>query len=633
MIQSEKQSSSESRREKIAERYKGVDPSLLEVIPAEMNENVNIMERKLKVAAYIRVSTDNDEQKSSYELQLNEFTTRIHSNPLWEFAGIYSDEGISGTELSHRKGMLQMIEDAKAGKIELILAKSIARFARNVVDCLSVIEELRNLKPPVGVFFDESNLYTLDTTGALVLTILATVAEEESRSKSFIMNWSVDRRFSKGIFLIPELLGYDKDEDGNLIINPEEAETVQVIYDLFVNGWTYTRLANLLTKYKRKTKLGNTKWSPGSIGDVISNERHVGDILARKTYTPNFKDHKSKINRKNRTQYRRRDNHEAIVSRPVFDAAVKLQASMKFSKGNRTMPVLSVVEGGFLKGYVPIHKDWTGFSSGEYKAVSEQFDQNVLAEVRPLGKVLNMTGYERIDGAFYKTKDKPALTVSGGRFRFNSTCLALFNNVEYVELLINTVKKCIAIRPCEPDNPNAIRWARLKHDKWAVRQLSCRGLSQVLADIMNWIKDDKYQLTGHFEENEDGKVLLFSLNNPVVIRTEDTVIMAEQNADEEHGKISVDMLPPKNCGDMHQDDKDGIVVSKTVRLYPVGEGCRFGIPVTSLVSVSLLEQHHYSGDWDVMRPAKEVEGLNILTAEDLIRLRKEAETIIERWAA
>ena len=138
---------------------------------------------------YVRVSTENDEQTSSYELQVNDFTERIKANPNWEFVGIYSDEGISGTNLAHRKGMLQMIEDARAGKIDHILAKSIARFARNVVDCLSVIEELKKIG--VGVHFDENNLYTLDTTGALVLTILATVAEEESRSKSFIMDWSI----------------------------------------------------------------------------------------------------------------------------------------------------------------------------------------------------------------------------------------------------------------------------------------------------------------------------------------------------------------------------------------------------------------------------------------------------------
>ena len=242
-------------KQKIRTRYKGIDPSELEVIPALATDEIALEHRKLKVAAYVRVSTENDEQTSSYELQVNDFTERIKANPNWEFVGIYSDEGISGTELSHRKGMLQMLEDARAGKIQHILAKSIARFARNVVDCLSIIDELKNLG--VGVHFDENNLYTLDTTGALVLTILATVAEEESRSKSFIMNWSVERRFSKGIFLVPKLLGYDLDEDGNLIVNPEEAETVKVIYYLYINGWSPSEIADLLTRYGRATKLGN----------------------------------------------------------------------------------------------------------------------------------------------------------------------------------------------------------------------------------------------------------------------------------------------------------------------------------------------------------------------------------------
>ena len=296
MTENEKQADNQTRRQKIAERYKGVDPSMLEVIPAQMSESVNIMEQRLKVAAYVRVSTENDEQKSSFELQSNDFTNRINANPNWEFVGIYADEGISGTEMSHRKGMLQMIEDCRAGKINLILAKSIARFARNVVDCLSVIEELRNLNPPVGVFFDESNLYTLDTTGALVLTILATVAEEESRSKSFIMNWSVEKRFSSGIFLLPTPLGVDKDEDGNLVINPDEAETVKVIYNLYLNGWSLQEIADLLMEFRRPAKTGSEEWYPGSINGILDNERNCGDVLARKTYTPNFKDHKSKKN-------------------------------------------------------------------------------------------------------------------------------------------------------------------------------------------------------------------------------------------------------------------------------------------------------------------------------------------------
>ena len=267
MDKSERHSAVSDSKKKIIERYKGIDPSEIEVIPATHPNIINVFEQTLKVAAYVRVSTLNDEQKTSYELQVRDFTDRINANENWEFAGIYSDEGISGTNLVHRKGMLQLIEDARAGKVQLILAKSIARFARNVVDCLSIIEELRKIG--VGVKFDEGNIYTMDATGNMVLSLLATVAEEESRSKSYIANWSVERRFQKGIFLTPELLGYDKDEDGNLVINEKEAETVKVIYYLYVNGYSNSEIAEIMTEYQRETKLGNTEWKGGYIPGIL----------------------------------------------------------------------------------------------------------------------------------------------------------------------------------------------------------------------------------------------------------------------------------------------------------------------------------------------------------------------------
>ena len=210
------------RKQRIRDRYKGVDTSELEVIPAKTVEGLGESTSIRRVAAYVRVSTDNDEQTSSYELQKNYYTDYIKAQPGWEFVGIYDDEGISGTSLEHRKGMQQLIEDCKAGKIDLILTKSIARFARNIVDCLSVIETLKNLDPPVGVKFEADNIYTLDSNGRMILTILASVAEEESHSKSIIMNWSIDRRFSRGLFLTPALLGYDQDEDGSLVVNQDE---------------------------------------------------------------------------------------------------------------------------------------------------------------------------------------------------------------------------------------------------------------------------------------------------------------------------------------------------------------------------------------------------------------------------
>ena len=624
MTENEKQADNQTRRQKIAERYKGVDPSMLEVIPAELDESINIAEQKLKVAAYVRVSTENDEQKSSFELQSNDFTNRINANPNWEFVGIYADEGISGTEMSHRKGMLQMIEDCKAGKINLILAKSIARFARNVVDCLSVIEELRNLNPPVGVYFDESNLYTLDTTGALVLTILATVAEEESRSKSFIMNWSVEKRFSSGIFLLPEPIGFDKDEDGNLVINPNEAETVKVMYDLFVNGWKIQEIADLLTEYQRPTKKGNTEWSPRSIHGVLENERNCGDVLARKTYTPNFKDHKSKKNVNQRNKYRQRDHHEGIVDRDVFEAVQLRKRLLSGIRGTKTIPALSVVDDGVLKGYVPLHKDWTGFTGETILNAAQSVmtgppGEPVQADIiRPLGRQLNMDGFSKVSGLSYHLRDKPYLRIRGGKLRFSTYCLHRFEDVEYVEMLLNPVDKCIAIRPTDSHNPNAIHWGKLKDERWAVLPVSCAGLLRVLGDIMDW--DDPDALTFVGEYVEDQKLLLFSLGNSAITRT-----VVPDKQDEAAAGAGTE-------GSDNDNNEESNDAPHTVVLYSHSIGATLDLPITSMATVSLLEQRHYAGDWDVLRPAKALEENKILTKDRLAELMSEAETIIERWA-
>ena len=450
------------RKQRIRNRYKGVDTSKLEVIPAKVVEELGQNTSIRRVAAYVRVSTDNDEQTSSYELQKNYYTDYIKAQPGWEFAGIYDDEGISGTSLVHRKGMQQLIEDCKAGMIDLILTKSIARFARNIVDCLSVIETLKNLVPPVGVKFEADNIYTLDGNGRMILTILASVAEEESHSRSIIMNWSIDHRFARGLFLTPVLLGYDHDEEGNLVVNAKESQTVKVIYYLYLNGFSFTKIAELLMEYGRKTKLGNTKWNPGTLAGVIANERHCGDVLARKTFTPNFLTHKSKKNNNERTQYRQRDHHEAIVSRDVFNAANHLRASRNYAKKHRPLPVLGVVNAGILRGYVPFDKDWTGFSAKDYREASESVMQESMYDTEEIVNRLDLTGYEVVRAQYFATLQNPAMTIYNGKLRFNAACMKKFEDVEYVELLLNSVDHCIAVRPCAKTNPNAIHWGKLK---------------------------------------------------------------------------------------------------------------------------------------------------------------------------
>ena len=589
----------------IREKYKGIDPSEIEVIPANEDSDLDIENRKMKVAAYVRVSTQNDEQTSSFELQVNDFTKRINDNPNWEFAGIYSDEGISGTELSHRAGMLQLIEDAEAGKVQLILVKSIARFARNVVDCLSIVQKLRNYG--VGVCFDENNLCTLGAEGTMLLTILATVAEEESRSKSFIMNWSIQRRFQNGIFLTPELLGYDKDENGNLVINQSEAETVKVIYYLYVNGWSTAEIAEILTNYQRETKLGNTEWDASWITSIIDNERHCGDVLAHKTYTPDFKTHKTVKNEGKLPKYRKRDHHDAIVSRDVYNAAQLIRASGHYKRKKHALPVMSVIEEGVLRGYVPIDRNWEGFSAEDYQIACESVAAPSETEsVHIGGQKHNLRGFQRISSYFFPSSDDLFLTISGGKMRFTTACLKQFEDVEYVELLINTVSNCIAIRPCEKDNPNAIHWGRLKEDKWVVSSMSCRGLSKVLFSLMSWEDEGKYRFKGQFRSNGTDKLLMFELDEPMVIKTVEQVIVPEESEEE-------------------------IVVEETVKVYPPSWGATFGTPILSIAHGGLLTQQHYSGDWDVLRPAKVIEEMNVLSSETLAELMEEAEAIMEGW--
>lgn len=538
------------------------------------------------------------------------YTDYIQAQPGWVFVGIYADEGISGTSLEHRKGMQQLIEDCKAGKIDLVLTKSIARFARNIVDCLSVIELLKNLNPPVGVKFEADNIYTLDSNGRMILTILASVAEEESHSKSIIMNWSIDRRFSRGLFLTPALLGYDKDEEGNLVINPEEAQTVKVIYYLYLNGYSLTEIATLLMEYSRKTKLGRVEWNPGTLAGVLANERHCGDVLARKTFTPNFLTHKSKKNNNDRTQYRQKNHHEAIVSREVFNAANHLRASRNYSKKNRPLPVLSVVEDGILRGYVPFDKDWTGFSAEEYREASESVmkepDATVAADVK---KRLDLTGYEVVRAQYFSTMQNPAMTISNGRLRFNTACLKKFENVEYVELLLNSVERCIAIRPCNKNNPNAIRWGRLKEGRWCASTLGCRGLAKTLFDIMEWDEDLRYRFRGRFLEQGDNKMMLFAFDEPEMIKVEEIVLPPKENTEEDEGET----------------------VRKKIYIFPPEWAGTFGQPITSIAQVGILRQEHYAGNWDVFRPASEIEEMNTFTAESLNKLLHEAEKIMEGW--
>ena len=331
------------------------------------------------------------------------------------------------------------------------------------------------------------------------------------------------------------------------------------------------------------------------------------NVLARKTFTPNFLTHKAKKNNNDRTQYRQRDHHEAIVSRDVFNAANHLRASRTYKKKNHPLPVLSVVDDGVLRGYVPFDKDWTGFSAEEYREASESVMREKQSNTVEVRNRLDLTGYEVVRAQYFATLQNPAMTISNGRLRFNAACLKKFDDVEYVELLLNSVDRCIAIRPCEKSNPNAIRWGRLKEGRWCASTLGCRGLAKALFDIMEWDEDLKYRFRGQLVEQGGDKLMLFELDEPEMIKVEEIV------------------LPPK------EEESEGETVKKTIYIFPPEWAGTFGQPITSVAQIGILQQEHYAGNWDVLRPASEIKEMNIFTADGLNTLLHEAEEIMEGW--
>lgn len=276
--------------------------------------------RKKRVAAYARVSTDEEDQINSYNAQIDEYEKRIKANPEWEFVGMFADEGITGTSTKHREGFNRMIKKALNGEIDLILVKSISRFARNTVDC---IQTKRNLQEKgVEVFFEKENISSLDDRAETMLTIYASFAQEESRSISTNVSWGVRKRMRDGTYKYPAktLIGYRKKENGMLEVVPEEAEIVQKIFNYFVSGFTYREIIDLLEKQGiRRPKTKSGKWDTNTIFNILSNEKYCGDILFQKTYCKNFLSHERVKNDGKLDQYLFKDVHEAIVSREDFE--------------------------------------------------------------------------------------------------------------------------------------------------------------------------------------------------------------------------------------------------------------------------------------------------------------------------
>ena len=289
---------------------------------------------KRKVAGYARVSTDSEEQENSYEAQVGYFTDYIKERDDWEFVKVYTDEGVTGTSIRRREGFNEMIADALAGRIDLIVTKSVSRFARNTVDSLSTIRELK--AHGVEVYFQKENIYTFDGKGELLLTIMSSLAQEESWSISENVTWGIRKSFSDGKVSMnyKSFLGYRKGEDGMPEIVPEEAEIVRTIYRRFLEGETVHEIAKGLTATGIPTPMNRKLWSESTVQSILTNEKYMGDAILQKTSCTDFLTKKTKKNEGKLPQYHVRNSHLAIVSAEVFEL-VQLEMERRRQFGGR----------------------------------------------------------------------------------------------------------------------------------------------------------------------------------------------------------------------------------------------------------------------------------------------------------
>lgn len=275
--------------------------------------------RRRRVAGYARVSTDSDEQFSSFKAQTEYYTKYITANPQWEFVKVYTDEGISATNTRRREGFNEMIADALSGKIDLIVTKSVSRFARNSVDSLSTIRKLKD--NGVEVYFEKEAIWTFDSKGELLITIMSSLAQEESRSISENVTWGQRKRFADGkvSMAFGSFLGYRKGNDGTPEIVPEEAETVRLIYRLFMEGKTVNAIAKHLTATGIPTPRGKAVWQTSTVESILTNEKYKGDALLQKSFTVDFLQKKMKLNEGEVPQYYVENSHPAIIDKNEWE--------------------------------------------------------------------------------------------------------------------------------------------------------------------------------------------------------------------------------------------------------------------------------------------------------------------------
>ncbi len=543
-------------------------------------------EGKLRVAAYCRVSTDDIDQVISIELQKDEYQKKIKENPNWQYMGTYVDDGFSGTNTEHRPGFRLMMQAAMEGKLDVIITKSVSRFARNLLDCIGWVTKLQDANPPVKVIFEMEGIDTLSTTTNLILTILAVVAEEESHMKSEAILLSLEWRFSRGRFLTPRLFGYElvKTDDGfggyRKILKPVEAEArvVRWVYEQIASGAALEDIAERLTDLeiptggRKRDKTINTTWTSGRVVSLARNERYCGDVLGRKYYTPNYKTHKRVKNNGKKNKYFQSGHHEAIVSRTLWNAVQRILNSKKFGHSGTYLP-MRIVKEGPLRGYISMNPKWAGYTADDYfkmcniamgttegetvedleneylpeggyrmdGLIDEQGIQRIARELtleeqamkeKLEGRETNGDSCDKaiaqrktfqvVRGEMFSRYADPIMRIAPMTINYNRQCTDKMTECDTVEILLNPVERAVVVRPCGPDYPNAVPWKKMI-------RASC--LCGLFYEIMGWDENYSYKLPATVKINGDEKVLYFDMDNyigRVIGRKTDEAIVPEK---------------------------------------------------------------------------------------------------------
>lgn len=484
-------------------------------------------EAEKTVAVYARVSTNTEEQISSIENQQMFYEKKINENDNWQLHKIYSDEGKSGMNVKNRPEFLQMITDAKQGKMDLVLCASVSRFARNIEECLKYVTDLRTANPkhPVGVYFETENIYTLDPNSTQTLQFHAMLADWESENKSRRMVLSYDQRICTGQYPVMDLLGYRHTKEGDLIIVPEEAKTVRFVFLSLLVGKSCEDIAEILTEKGRATLKGNVDWCGSMVRDITQNERRWGDLEARKKICI---DPKRKIVISNDGE---RDwafvpgHHEGIVSPEIAKAAqAMLGTGGRLENG---LPSIEVIENGALKGFVSVSPYWSGITEEIYlDACLSVYGDHELQEMDQMLRIRNgeehsnvlsmtLTGYNVPPGIMFLTNGMPTLTISSKAIRFNKACHKKLDECERIEMFYHPILQTIVIREGNIGDENSFRW--INESGNIISSISTRVFSKIVYESMHWNKECQFRFRGITKVRAGARIIIFTLDEHQVI--------------------------------------------------------------------------------------------------------------------